>query len=570
MDDPRQPSPAASMQQITDWIPSRADPPRGAAESPPIRRTVARRAELAGLAGLFVLAVGLRWPYVQDIPRFTDELPEVLWSLSIARGEILPLVANDPHYGPVWNYLLAGLFVVGPSPDLPRVVALLLGAVLVVVTYLFARDVAGRWPAAIAAGLLLTNAGHIVINSHTARSNSVTPLLTTAALWLVYRAVAERRWDSAGGALVRRRPDPRLLVPAGFLLGLALQTHISVIALGPGLVAYVLWRGRGAPRSAWPYLACLAALIGYGPMLVYNLQTGFWTFRAARDLQQSYAGGRPSDLDFYLTNLGALVQSLSRLLSSTIDRPDGLSRFVYTPFAVVGLALLARRGGELFALAALSMVAVLPYFNPRYGPILSGRYLIPLLPLGFTAIGCVVVAGARMATEAIATRHRTGWRPLALVAGGVFVLFPLLPLATYYRNAVADGRTNQPLFRLTDSILASRRPDEVVLLDEGLGQEDLGAGGTDLKAFKMILGTRGIPYEVANASQARVTRRDGQASMLLLIETRQRATLPGSVRTELLSPEVASASGSQRRYAVYRLTTRARGTAGAAPDGQRG
>jgi 4-amino-4-deoxy-L-arabinose transferase-like glycosyltransferase len=101
----------------------------------------------------------------------------------------VPLVANDPHYGPAWNYLLAGLMVLfGPSPDLPRLVALFLGTALVVLTYLFARDLAGRWPAAIAAGLLLTSGGHIVINSHTARSNSITPLLTTAALWLIYRA----------------------------------------------------------------------------------------------------------------------------------------------------------------------------------------------------------------------------------------------------------------------------------------------------------------------------------------------------------------------------------------------
>src|ERR1044072_9152909 len=88
------------------------------------------------------------FPYTtlfRSTPRFTDELPEVLWSLPIARGEGLPLVANDPHYGPLWNYILAGAFLlVGPNPDVLRLVTLGLGAAQVVLTYFFARDVAGR------------------------------------------------------------------------------------------------------------------------------------------------------------------------------------------------------------------------------------------------------------------------------------------------------------------------------------------------------------------------------------------------------------------------------------------
>jgi hypothetical protein len=561
------------MQQILDRPPA-SEASSVAASSPGAIATRGRAVELAALAALFAAAVCLRWPYLWDVPRFTDELQEVLWSLSIARGEILPLTAVDSYYGPLWSYLLAGLFkVFGPSSYLPRLTAMLLAASLVLVTYLFARDVVGRWPAAIAAGLLLTSGGHIIINSHTARSNSTTPLLTTAALWLVYRAIADRKWDSAAGKMVERQPDPRLLVPAGLLFGLALQTHLSAIALVPGLAVYMLWqefsgrfsspatqampaRRRHILRSPWPYVGVLAVLAGYVNMVVYNLQSSFWSLHHARSLQEGYAEGRSTDLAYYLANFGNLVQSLSRLLSGTIDTPDNPSRFVYALLALLGLALLARRGGLLIVLATLSMVAVLPYFNPRYGPILSGRYLIPLLPLLFTAIGCLLVSASQLATRPLLGRRQVRWQPLAVLLGLAVSLYPLFPLHSYYQEVVADGRTNQPLYRLLDSILAARRADEIVLLDEGLAQEQLGAGGTDLKAFRMLLETRGIPYQVEKVTSADNLQLSSGSSTLFLMETKKRTSLPRDMRASPVSQEVASASGNEHRYAVYRVGPR--------------
>jgi glycosyltransferase AglD len=504
------------------------------------------------LAAAFAVAVLLRWPYLHDVPRYTDELQEVLWSIDIARGQMLPLTAVDSYYGPLWSYLLAGLFALfGPSPHLPRMVAAVLGASLVVLTYGFGKSVVGRWPAAIAAALVLTSGGQIIINSHTARSNNVTPLLTTAALWLLWLALEPRPWlqQRCASAGTQRLPPAALLVPAGLLIGLALQTHLSVIALLPGLALYGIWRGRPLLRTAWPYLALLAVVLGYLNMIVYNVLNDFWSVRHARSLQEGYVGGRSTDFDYYLANLGALVQSLTRLLSGTIDGADSPARFVYAALALSGLALLIwQRRGLLMVLAALSICLVLPYFNPRYGPILSGRYLIPLLPIGYLAIGVTITTLARKLQPRRA-------RAVAATAALVLALFPLWALAAYYGTVLADGRTNEPLHRLRAAVVANRAPDELVMLDEGLAQESLGAGGTDLKALRMLLGTSDVPYTTGKVSEGDDIAL-GRPSVLAIMEAKKRAILPRELRAAALSAEIESASGSEHRYVLYRITAR--------------
>jgi 4-amino-4-deoxy-L-arabinose transferase-like glycosyltransferase len=508
-----------------------------------------RHRELLFVAVLSALALALRWPLLQEVPRYTDELQEILWSLDIARGQSLPLTAVDSYYGPLWSYLLAGLFVlVGPSPWLPRIVAALLGAGAVGLTYGFARSIAGRGPAAIAALLMLTSGGQVVINSHTARSNNVTPLLTTAALWLLWLALEPRPKDGLSNSGPPARLRPALLVPAGLLIGLALQTHLSVVALLPGLALYALWRGGRLLKTRWPYLAVLAVLLGYLNMIVYNLLNDFWSFRHARSLQEGYTGGRSTDLGYYLSNLASLAQSLSRLLSGTIDSPDSPARFLYGALALIGLLLLARRHGTLLILATLSICSVLPYFNPRYGPILSGRYLIPLLPIGYLAIGLAVIALAQR------LRPARPCLPAALITS-LLALLPLWHLVAYYHDALADGRTNQPLLSLQQAVLTNHDGDEPVLLDEGLAQEALGAGGTDLKALRMLVGTSGLDYQVVKVAEVDANLTD-HPSALAIMEAKKRSALPRAVRATPLSPEIESASGSEHRYALFRLTSR--------------
>jgi len=113
--------------------------------------------------------------------------------------------------------------------------------------------------AGLAAGLLLAfNPVHTIV---TATSPAVE--LRHGRSFRGHLPGAARR-DAAG----RRR----LLVLGGLLYGLALQTHISMLVVIPGLLSWFLARRDLLAwlRRPWPYLAVLAAALGYSNMIVYN------------------------------------------------------------------------------------------------------------------------------------------------------------------------------------------------------------------------------------------------------------------------------------------------------------
>ena len=149
----------------------------------------------------------------------------------------------------------------------------------------------------------------------------------------------------------------------------------------------------------------------------------------------------------------------------------------------------------------------------------------------------------------------------AIVAGQVtasaLVLFPLVHLGFYYDEVAQDGRTNAPLFALADAVTQMVRPGDLVVLDEALAQEQLIAGGTDLKALRFLLEARGITYRVAKLDSAGLeTLAAEHASVVAVADVRKRSALRREFAVEARSDEIESASGSDRQYAVYRLLGR--------------
>ena len=88
----------------------------------PVQRSVLRDGAI--VLFLFLLALALRLPYLHDVPRYPwDELRETRVALSILRGEAFPLTNFDGYIGALYNYILAGAFLVfGEHPVIPHLV----------------------------------------------------------------------------------------------------------------------------------------------------------------------------------------------------------------------------------------------------------------------------------------------------------------------------------------------------------------------------------------------------------------------------------------------------------------
>ncbi len=487
------------------------------------------------LLALFGLALLVRWPYLLRLPHFTDEMGEVRWALSIWRGEQFPLTAQETYLGALHAYILAaGLWLFGPSVALPRVIVCVIGALTVACTYLLGRELAGRPVGLLAAALLLTLPQHILVNSHVAWQNSTTPLYTTVALWAFAKSWVVGRESREGmqnsrsdslppTALTTHDPRPMASLPwftlAGFAFGLALETHPGVVVLAPALVlafGWRLWRARawGALRSAGPWAGLVAALVGVGPLLFYNLTRGLVGVERVQR-SRGYAFESDHSLGSYLRNLKNLLLELARMLSDPFHIPERALAYLASPQLVLvvalclgGLVLLLRRGQPLPALALLCTALAMPYFNHAYGvdgdrPIVTGRYVAFLLPplLIAVAVGALALLGWVM--RRLEPRLRRGGSGLLLARAGAgallaaLVLYPLLPLGRYYPEEAARDPANATFMETLRVIEAARGPGTPVLLDRnGLINVDLRDGASAFDILDVLLTLDRVPHTV--------------------------------------------------------------------------
>jgi 4-amino-4-deoxy-L-arabinose transferase-like glycosyltransferase len=553
------------MTAPADQTPSRPVTERGASAddlhltgSPAHAERCPWRLDLALMAGVALLAVVLRWPNLWLIPRFTDETLEVLHSLWIVRDGARPLTNYDSYYGALYNYVVAlALAVSGESPLAPRVVVLLAGVATAVATYLLGTKLASRLVTAsnpsggslaprlsglLAAGLLATNGPHVVVNSHIAWSNCLTPLMTTLAFWAMLRGAG--RW----------------LVLTGLLLGLALQTHPLVAALLPGVAVAVLLPDWRIVRTPWPWLAGVAFLAGYANVLAYNAEHGFESVRSALRIQAEYAQDQQA-ASGYAPTAGAMLLLLGRTLGGAVDQRESVSAYLGDPgvlavvgLALVGLGILASRREPLPLLACLSFLLVLPAANPKFQALLTARYLMPIVPLllACAALTLIVIAElARRRWPSARRRLQLG----TLAVGLVLVALPTISLDRYYRRAFERTDTNERIFRLLTEIEVARRPDEIVLVDESIGAELPDTGVTELRGLEYLLTFERVPYRTLRPSPGRLQDSlDDTSTALAVLNARDASAAAGRVRVEPLDPRLPVETGRMFDFRLYRLS----------------
>jgi glycosyltransferase AglD len=524
-------------------------------------------------AGLLAGALALRLPYLLEVPGFTDEAVDIRVALDILDGQ-WPLVDAEPYIGALFNYLLAGGFLVlGQHDFVPRLVVTVLGALTVVLTYLLGRALGGTITGVLAAALMATSGAHIV-NGHIAWSNCTTPFFTTAAMLATVGA--------------GRRLCGPLLVAAGVFFGLAVQTHASALFLAPALVAQLLFpsslrtsaasaAGASAPlrelgwwmRRPWPYLALLGALLAVGNVIVFNLlHPGAWEL-ATR--QKEYAYVESPDLGTYLANLDALLAALVRMAASSFEggpylasQSAMLGNLPYVALLVVGTVYAARRG-HLLPLVGIGVTAiVLPYMNRHYDFPTGVRYLGYLLPL--LSLLMALPLGGALESPTRRSRQRV---IVPAAVGLLLAAVPVLNLVAFYESYLRVGGTSPTVLAIKDEVRTRYLDGSVseVLLDPQLEWIYTAPGGRVSRAFGLLFMIDGVPHRTVwmVPEHVSIETRGADRPVILIISAASRLRLGDGF--DLVPLEVADRPFLQRGgYWAYALIPSVDSAAGAEPS----
>ena len=504
-----------------------------------------------------VLAALVRARALQLVPTLTDETDDMLFALRIAQGGFWPAVSHDTYNGPLNHYLLALGLWAGVGPTWPRLLSLILGALTVGLTYLLGVSLAslapGPWPLAprlaglVAAALMAVAFVPVVVNSHIAWSNATTPFWTTLAVLALSEAV--------------RRDQPPLLVLAGGLAGLAAQTHptASLYLLG-GALWFALTRPAWL-RTRWTWLALLVAVLAVGNLIGYNLVTGGGAAeQLSRREYASTAGQTPAD---YAANvagfLGLAYQLVGSTFLSTLSAqagPPALRSPLVVASAVValvGLVYAAWRRVSLPLLVWLTALVLLPVVIRAYDSHISARYMAPLLPLTFAAVG--VWLGPRLAGLLASgpPLRRERWVGLAALALTVaLTVYPLRRLDEFLFYELRDGRNNGRLWQIAALLAEPGRQGTPILLDRGLRDAKLDAGGHVYKALGTLLDLEDVPHD-----NPRVEELPGApvGALLVLTDARRDALAP-LLRLEAVNANAPPVPAAPGGYWVYRVVGR--------------
>lgn len=515
-----------------------------AAAGPPAGGRWTRR-DLGIAVALLGLAVAVRLPYLQLVPRYTDEVRRMLWSVRIADGGFWPLAYKNGYNGPIMLYLTALALEVWPSIATPRAVALAVSSLTVPALYGCGRQLAGRVAGVVAALLLVTSFVPVVIFGHVIWAITFGALAAVGAWWAAVVAV--------------QRSAPRWLVASAALAGVAVQCHPAAAFQLPGLALWVLAQPpavrrpllRAAPRAA------LAMVLAYSPILLFHLQQwardGSSMLTTTRDLR---AGG--------VLDLARYNAALRDLALGLIDALSGFGHHAGAPWTAdpvawmvvgvvgIGLAWTALAGPRLAPCLLASALLIQPLLIRDVNFPLTGRYIGLVVPAVYLAVGVAVAALWRGTTDdradgPVRWRRRVvrtvSMAVVALVAG-----LGAWRIDAFYRQATADGRTNAPVLAMA----AACRGGHAILDDEI--DASFSASGNLSRVFEALLALQGTPIDKASTPDEldRLVAA-GPAGACVVVSDAHRAAMRRGARLVPLPGLHAGPGADGDGYGVYRV-----------------
>jgi 4-amino-4-deoxy-L-arabinose transferase-like glycosyltransferase len=214
--------------------------------------------------------------------------------------------------------------------------------------------------------------------------------------------------------------DGRWWLAAGLFGGLALLSKYTAIFLAPGILAFLLvppWRARWL-RSPYPWLAIVTALLMFSPVLLWNWQHDWASFK------------------FQFIRAGADHGLSARTVGDFLGLQLALVGPVLFPVALAGTVLLAWRGYRrrhpAFILVSTCALVPFAYFLWKSLSLRIGdTWPLVIWPFAFAAAAINLAEMRREGHSGWIARTAAPWAKTALVLGFV------LNVAIFYYYAVS-------------------------------------------------------------------------------------------------------------------------------------
>jgi 4-amino-4-deoxy-L-arabinose transferase-like glycosyltransferase len=232
-------------------------------------------------------------------------------------------------------------------------------------------------------------------------------------------------------ALVRltESEDARWWLLAGVFAGLALLSKFTAGLLLPAVLAFMLvpgWRARWL-RSPYPWAAALTACALFLPVLIWNMQHEWASFR------------------FQFVRVTATHEWSLRTIGEFIGLQFGLVGFILLPVVLTGVALTAWRGYRRSDPVAivLSTAVIFPFVYFLWKSLslrVGDTWPMFIWPIGFAAAAINLAMLRREGWREPFVRWSFRWARLAIISGIAFVVAVFLYYVTTPWNFI--GRTD--------------------------------------------------------------------------------------------------------------------------------
>jgi 4-amino-4-deoxy-L-arabinose transferase-like glycosyltransferase len=350
--------------------------------------------QLLAVAALIVALTALRVIYASLIDLRTDEAYYWTWS----KENVLCFLDHPPMIA--W-FIRFGTAIFGDTNLGVRFA----GIVAMLVTQLLLADIVRRVThdvRAIVLAVLMPEAAlyYGLLMAKVSPDVALIPF-AVAMVWALVRLVES--------------DDPRWWLAVGVFAGLALLSKFTAVMLIPAVAAFMLvpdWRRRWL-LSPYPWLAALIAVVLFLPVLIWNAQHDWASFR------------------FQFVRATATHELSLRTVGDFIGLQFGLVGFILLPVVLSGLTLTAwrgyRRGDAVAILLSTAVIVPFGYFFWKSLTLRVGdTWPMFMWPVGFAASAINIAMLPREGWPAWMIRSTISWANAAIASGIVMVVLVFL------------------------------------------------------------------------------------------------------------------------------------------------